>query len=345
MDQRGQGALGKMKILFSGYHNPHFVNSMVYREKAVGYLGHELVPFDDRGFLLPGRIRGLFPVAQQWDLRRLNSGLLRLAESTKPDICLIVGGQRVLPKTVAAIKGQGIRIALWTTDVPIDFKNILEAASFYDHLFCAGTEAADIFKAKGLKAVSWVPFACDPHFHQPVALSDGDKKRYGRDAIFIGSYYPNRAKLLEAVADKNLGVWGPYWQKLPGHFALKAKATDIKMNYDQWVKIFSAAKINIVIHYQDAHVPCHQASPKLFEAMACGCFVLTDRQKDAQALFKDKEHVVFFDDAQDLREKIQYYLNHDEERHRIADHGRREVLAAHTYEHRIKHMLDMMRNV
>ncbi len=326
----------------AGYHNPNFVNTMVYREEAIGYLGHRLISFDDRSFLIPGRIRSKVSFLHQWDLRRLNSQLVHLVKDKRPDACFIIGGQRVLPATVQEIKKRGVPAALWTTDVPIDFKNILEAAPFYDQLFCAGSEAADIFHARGFKNVTLVPFGCDPNYHKQVTLGPAEQKQYGHDLVFIGSYYPNRGKLLEAVADLDIGIWGPYWQQLPENSLLKKKAVNIKMNYDQWVRIYNASKINIVVHYQDDKVPCHQASPKLFEAMACGSFVLCDRQKDAAVLFKDKYHLVFFDDADDLREKAAYYLGHEEERKLIAYQGCREVLARHTYQDRFRQMLEIL---
>jgi len=331
-----------MKILLVGYHNPHFVNTIVLREKAIGYLGHEAIGFDDAKYMLPGRIRSRFPFLHQWDVEHLNENLVNTARQHKPDCCLVVGGQNILPQTVSRIKHMGIPIALWTTDVPADFKNILESASFYDHLFCAGSEASDIFHARGFENVTWLPFACDPNFHKRISLNIDESHQFAKDIVFVGSYYSNRARILEGIADLDLGVWGPYWQKLEVHSPLKKKAINIKMNYDQWVKIFNASKINIVIHYQDGKLPCHQASPKLFEAMACGCFVLTDRQKDAQALFKDKEHLVFFDDPQDLRAKIKYYLDHEDERKRIAERGFIEVLEKHTYQHRVKSILDIL---
>jgi len=331
-----------MKILLVGYHNPHFVNTIVLRSKALGYLGHETIFFNDGKYMIPGRFRSQFPFLHQWDLDQLNRSLVDLARQQKPDCCLIVGGQNILPQTVSRIKEMGIPIVLWTTDVPVEFKNVLDSARYYDHLFCAGSEALDIFHSKGFTDVSWVPFACDTHFHQRIPLSDSERKKYAKDIVFVGSYYPNRASLLEGISDFDLGVWGPYWQRLSAGSPLKNKAINIKMNYDQWVKIFNASKINIVVHYQDGKVPCHQASPKLFEAMACGCFVLTDRQKDAQALFKDKEHLVFFDDQKDLRSKIQYYLEREDERKRIAQAGFTEVTSKHRYQDRIKNILDIV---
>jgi len=331
-----------MNILMAGYHNPNFVNTMFYREQAINYLGHHLIGFDDRRFLIPGRIRSKINFLHQWDLERLNAQLISLVKAKRPDACFMIGGQRVLPATVGKIKKMGIPVALWTTDVPIDFKNILEAAPFYDQLFCAGSEACDIFHAHGLNNVNLVPFGCDPHYHKRISLSQAEQKQYAHDLVFIGSYYPNRAKLLEALANQDIGVWGPYWQQLPQNSSLKKKTVNIKMNYDQWVKIFNASKINMVIHYQDGKVPCHQASPKLFEAMACGCFVLCDRQKDVTHLFKDRFHLVFFDDENDLTEKVRYFLGHEEERQRIAAQGHQEVLAKHTYQDRFRQMLEIL---
>lgn len=332
-----------MKIIVVSYHNPHFVNSTVYREKAVEYLGHELISFDDRRFLIPGRLRQRAPFLQAWDAGRLNNALIRLARTTRPDICMVVGGHEILPDTVDHIKKMGIKVVLWTSDAPFYFDNILRAAPRYDRLFCAGSEAMDIFQAQGLKNAVWVPFACDPRYHQPAALSEEEHKKYARDVVFVGSYYENRAWMLESIADFHLGVWGPYWQRLAKNSPLQRKVFDAKLNYDEWRKIFSAAKIVLGLHYVNPSLPCHQASPKLFEAMACRSFVLSDNQKDARALFEDGRHLVFFKDEKDLREKIEYYLSHAQERMTIAQRGYEEVLARHTYRHRIEQILLAMK--
>lgn len=330
----GERACG-MKIMLVGYHNPNFTNSTVYRDKAVGYLGHELLSFEDRAFVLPGRIRDRFPVLQAWDLERLNRKLIRSAREEKPDICLVVGGQRTLPQTIEAVKQMGIKTALWTTDAPVDFKNVLAAAPFYDHLFCAGTEALDIFQRNGLRHAVWLPFGCDPNYHKPVDLTDEDRKEYGKDIAFVGSYYPNREVLLEQLAEFDIHVWGPYWSRMRSDSPLKDKVTSAKLNFDQWVKIYNASKIVIVVHYQDPKVPCHQASPKLFEAMACGACVFSDNQRDVKALFDGGRHVVYFNDVHDLKSKIKFYLAHDEERRAIARQGYERVINADTYQHRI----------
>jgi len=56
-------------------------------------------------------------------------------------------------------------------------------------------------------------------------------------------------------------------------------------------------------------------------------------------LFRDGNHLVTYRTSEELLEKVRYYLEHDEERERIAAAGREEVLAKHTYRQRMEEML------
>ncbi|MFD2879980.1 glycosyltransferase [Paenibacillus rhizoplanae] len=49
--------------------------------------------------------------------------------------------------------------------------------------------------------------------------------------------------------------------------------------------------------------------------------------------------MVSYQDKYDLLQKIHYYMAHDDERQRIAEAARQQVLAAHTFEHRIHDLL------
>ena len=83
-------------------------------------------------------------------------------------------------------------------------------------------------------------------------------------------------------------------------------------------------------------------SPRVFEAIACGGFLLCDRQRDVLALFRDGEHFVSFGDARELAEKARYFLDRPVERESIARQGRREVLQRHTYIHRLRELFSVV---
>ena len=72
---------------------------------------------------------------------------------------------------------------------------------------------------------------------------------------------------------------------------------------------------------------------RLFEGMACGKLVITDRlPEDTQMdkLFTEGEDIVYYDDLVDCINKINYYHEHEEECNRIALNGRNKVLENYT---------------
>jgi len=333
-----------MKIVFVSNHNPHFANTNKYRIEVFEQSGHQVVFFEDRNFIIPGRIRDKISFFHNWDIARINRNLLKSLKQTKPDVCLVVGGSRIVAETVRKIQTMDIKVVLWTADVPKLFENLKIAVPYYDYIFCSGSEMIGILKKMGLASKTfWLPFSCDPHYHRPLKLSEEDYTQYKKDIVFVGSYYPNRAKTLEVIADMDLAVWGPHWNNLSPDSPLKEKVVDARLNYDQWVKIYNAAKIVMVIHFDDGQTPCDQASPKLYEAMACKRCVFVDDQKDVQALFEHEKHVVIFKDKNDLRKKIDYYLKYPEKRAKIAQAGYEEVVKKHTYQHRIQEMLSIIK--
>lgn len=332
-----------MKILFCGYHNPHFLTITEYMEKAIVSLGHELCVYDDSQFLLPGRLRGSVNILHCFDLERLNRRLVSAAHKFGPDVCIMSGGERILPDTIEAIKRYGATVILWTTDAPRDFKSISETAPHYDFVFSSGTEAVELLQKRGIKNLSLLPYACDPNHHHAVKLTDDEYKEYGNDITFVGSFYRNRGEILTAIADLDIGIWGPGWDALPEGSPLKKRVRrSAGIRTEEWAKIFSASKIAVVSHYQDNKTPCYQASPKVFEALACKCFVLVDDQRDVSALFVPGKHLDVFKDAHGLREKLAYYLANPTERARISENGYKEAIEKHTYRLRIKKMLAIL---
>lgn len=68
---------------------------------------------------------------------------------------------------------------------------------------------------------------------------------------------------------------------------------------------------------------------RIFEGMACGKLVLTDRLNDSKKLhelFKEGDEIIYYNDITDCIEKINYYNEFAEERERIAHNGMQKVL-------------------
>ena len=277
-----------MKILFSGYHNPHFLTITEYIERGIRSAGHELFVFDDRRHIIPGRIRKHIPWLHRFDLKHINRRLIRLASQVRPDIAIVAGGHRILSSAVKKMKKNGIVTVLWTIDAPLNFQPIIDVAPCYDYIFCQGTEAVELLDKAGIMGSCWLPVACDPDIHRPVMLSEREREEYGHDVVFVGSYYQNRADLFEKIAGVDLAIWGPGWSTVWRRILRSLnKIRGAHAPPSEWLKIYSACKIALVIHYQSPQnsFPVYQASPRIFEAMSCGCFVISDRQRDVFSLF------------------------------------------------------------
>ena len=80
---------------------------------------------------------------------------------------------------------------------------------------------------------------------------------------------------------------------------------------------------------------------RLFDALACGAFVISDKIPSAETLFEG--NIVTYDDADDLKNKIEYYLSNEHERKEKAQKGNEIVLKNHTFDNRVDTILDCLK--
>jgi spore maturation protein CgeB len=109
------------------------------------------------------------------------------------------------------------------------------------------------------------------------------------------------------------------------------------------VKAYSAADVVLNVSYGFGGPPGPygtMANVRVFEALACGACQVVDAKRDVAALFRDGEHLVLFRTAREARERIVALLADAERRRRIGARGRSEVLARHTWRHRVARILE-----
>ena len=79
---------------------------------------------------------------------------------------------------------------------------------------------------------------------------------------------------------------------------------------------------------------------RVLEIMACRGFVLVNYQEDLAREFEDGKELVMYRSLDEMVEKVQYYLEHEEERARIARAGYEKVLREYNYAEKLRHILD-----
>lgn len=137
----------------------------------------------------------------------------------------------------------------------------------------------------------------------------------------IGERFPNHLKIFTL----NQAVRIPHVQNMG------TADYDAEMPY-----IFANSKINLNITLKSIQsgIPL-----RAMDIMGAGGFLLTNFQTEFLDYFVPDEDFVYYNDTEDLLNKIEYYLSHDKERIEIAENGYRKVKEDHSFEKCFQEML------
>lgn len=117
----------------------------------------------------------------------------------------------------------------------------------------------------------------------------------------------------------------------------------LRINYrggvDYWTetpKVFHSSKINLnfTIPNIKSGIPL-----RMWDVLGAGGFLMTNFQAEIPMYFEEGTDLVCFDDENDLMQKVDYYLTHEDERAQIAKNGYEKVKKYHNYRGRIEEML------
>jgi len=243
----------------------------------------------------------------------LDSGTVRLMRQSAPDAFFI-----------------GFDGDLW----PEYHRNRIEAAKQLDLVTNTYTgNGIDAYRKAGVKC-AFVPNICDPDVEYRYEVGDEWKS----DILFTGKArfkdkrYPTedtRYQLVTIVAKmKNCSLYGCNGQPSVGG-----------MNY---LFAISGAKIGLSVNAANNVRLYH--SDRLTHYLSCGTFVLAKRVPDSDLLFKDGVHLRYFDTVEEFFDLADWYLNHEDERIRIADAGMHYAHAEFNCEKMAKYIMDLIEN-
>lgn len=100
--------------------------------------------------------------------------------------------------------------------------------------------------------------------------------------------------------------------------------------------IFNRSKINLNMTIR----PIQTGLPlRVYDVLGCGGFLLTNYQAELPEYYEPGKEVETFASSEELVDKAGFYLQHEEERKKIAMLGYEKTKASHTYDHRIAEMI------
>lgn len=292
-----------------------------------------------RGYHL-GQLFSTFVHVEPW-LRKANLELLKLADKVRPSLILVIGTSGVRGATLAQIKVRVPDCLIYCIypDTPhnLDTERI-HCLPFFDRVMTSSRAWVNAFERFGAERVHYLPFAADPELHCSVTKGNSSNP-LAHDVVFIGNWRYEREVFLEQLSDFDLCLWGEnYWKHRTRRGSpLRAHWAGRPLTGAESAKVCAESKI--LLNFMD---PATWPGPNMrsFEQPACHAFVLVNRTPELVQLFKEGETIECFDSVEEARDKINYYLAHEDARQRIADASYRFVVeGGHTYVDRARQLV------
>ncbi len=351
-----EGELGPLRILVISplYGGSHPIAG--YTARGFQQLGHEaelldFAPFYS-GYQALARVtkdqRAEHKLKQEL-LRFLGETLLARVRDFKPDLVFALAQSPVAPPLLQALKSEVPLVAYWFVE---DFQVLTywqDLAPEVDVFFTLQKEPFfSELKRRGVKNYACLPLAADLETYHPDDLSPEEKRRFGAALSFVGAGYHNRRQFFQGLTDFDFKIWGSEWA-LNSPLGLHLQNQAARVSAEDSVKIFNATRINLNLHSSPFHAGINPQgdylNPRVFDLAACGAFQLVDWRSQLPEFFTPDQELATFASLAEAREKIAYFLAHEDERQRLAAAARERVLREHTYAHRLAAALEIIQDL
>lgn len=284
-----------------------------------------------------------------------------------PDLVLILKGLEFDLSMLRELRTRypNAKLANWFFDKYLELNPIYETPNYfsvlkeYDYYFCSLEGVADKLIEKGFDNVYYLPEACDPDYHGEQILNSYQEEKYGSDVVFIGTLgfelqHPERIETLKKIVSEgfDLKIWGSIVgdkKKIPEEL-WDAHALESVINERHSIVCQAS---NVVVGVDQDSDLALGFSARLYRVLCAGGLYLTNYSVDLEDVFvinkkdevvsSEQELVVYYDN-EDLVRKLDFLL--DDKNKSIIDsikrNGQNKILEEHTFDLRIKKMIDLI---
>ncbi|MBU0532999.1 glycosyltransferase [Candidatus Micrarchaeota archaeon] len=293
-------------------HDPRYENSM-----SIDYQYHfhplcniaNVVFFDIGKFTKIGK-------------RKMNAEFLEVIKKEDPDLVFsCIFKDELFPKTIREISENSRTITCnWFADDHwrFDYFGRYYAPHFN---FCVTVDelSLDKYRRLGYENILMSQWGANTELYHKI---DGIKQDIG--ATFVGQNYSNRKELFDKLQKNKIEIqrfgagWDSEW-----------------VSFEKMIEIYNRSKINLNFS-NSALGPTKQIKSRIFDIPACGGFLLTEYAPGLEKYYKIGKEIEVFEGINDAVEKINYYLNNEEERRKITERGYQRTIKEHLYEDRYK---------
>ncbi len=192
----------------------------------------------------------------------------------------------------------------------------------------------------GAKAAHTVWYGADPDVYAPIPVAAQDV-----DAFFFGHGREYRANWIDAM------ISDPAQAMPDARFAVRGKNLQMPsavqelpyLSFSKLREYISRSKLNLVIT-RAAHATLYaSSSSRPFELAAMGACMIANPYNGIEEWFEPGKEIIVVQSGEEALERYQYLLSHDAERQQIAQAARERLLKQHTFRHRARQLMQIVR--
>lgn len=245
----------------------------------------------------------------------------------KPDWIFVTGSRALTPAQFQQLADIS-KLVIWDADAVNEERDKIwkSLAGIPSAVFSVVSNLAEKYPTLSPHTI-WTPQYFDSRTYKPSVSRPTKDEDFKYDVCFFGSFDDEkRLRWKKALEDAGFKV---------GFFN--------NVNGTVMSNIYARSRIAIAIWRDNFPLDGFLMSDRIYKAMGCGAFFLSYFLEGLELMFKNKVHLDSYDGTlESLKAQITYYLQHPEEREKIAKAGQKEVLEKHTLKIRLNQYWEMM---
>ena len=282
-----------------------------------------------------------------------NTAIRKKIALFNPGTLFVYKGAFVLPDTLHFARQKNCRLVLFYPDVSTTAHgpNIPKAIPLYDLVFTTKTFGiTDMETMYGVKKAVFIPHGFDPEIHRQLQITADDKKSFGCDVSFIGTWSPKKelclATLKRALPEVSLKIWGEQWTKASAP-EIKSCIQHTAVLGDLYAVAIQCSRINLGI-LSERRVGSSSGdliTSRTFHIPGASGFMLHERNEESVLYFDENKEAGFFADADEMARQTKFFLDHADLREKIRVAGYERAQRQYSLDERartvIKHIGDL----
>ncbi|WP_196594220.1 CgeB family protein [Pectinatus sottacetonis] len=280
--------------------------------------------------------------------KKQEKSIKSLYDKTKPNIVFFLGGCIVSQKTVDYMR-QESKTAIWLIDSlkeKLFYNAIYHKLAWFNVIFTYEKDDVHLIQERFKKKTVFIPVGYDERFYKKCNTEHKDI-----DISFVGGRSDLRLSILEKAAEfayKNrlkMCIYGITMDHESRHFWKKyiekrrflhkypylsnCLANIRRIPPQKTAEVYRSSKIVLNIN----RTASAAINPRTFEIMATNSFELMDSRKDYCGIVEPGSNMEIYNDAEDMVNKLDYYLRYEEKRNDIAEAGYNTVKEKYSMNH------------